>query len=117
MRMKRDLALPKLRERAIVASQLPRIRGMPGSLEANEFVIQAARDPALSEPDGGGIHIGSCSSSRNRDWRPDFLCNLMDNATGASPGPAACRREGRPSRVVWPVSGRGGKIIFRCSAK
>jgi len=32
MRMKRDLALPKLRERAIVASQLPRIRGMPGSL-------------------------------------------------------------------------------------
>ena len=63
MRMKRDLALPKLRERAIVASQLPRIRGMPGSLEANEFVIQAARDPALSEPDGGGIHIGSCSSA------------------------------------------------------
>src|SRR5438874_12036441 len=37
--------------------------------------------------------------------------------TGASTGPAACRREGGPSRVVWQVSGRGGKIVYRCPAK
>ncbi|MGH7072479.1 MAG: recombinase family protein [Acetobacteraceae bacterium] len=29
----------------------------------------------------------------------------MGSATGASPDPAACRREGRPSRVVWQASG------------
>ena len=41
----------------------------------------------------------------------------MDDATCASPDPAACRREGRPSRVIRQVSGRGGEIVFRCTAK
>ena len=36
----------------------------------------------------------------------------MDNATRAGSGPAACRREGCPNRVVWQVSGRGGKIVY-----
>jgi hypothetical protein len=107
MHTKRDLSLPELPECAIVASRLPRIQGTPG---ANKLVIQSAQDPAPSEPDGRGIHIGPRSAGRNRHRRPDVVCNLTDNATGASPGPAACRREGRPSRVVWQVSGRAAKL-------
>src|SRR5215471_17365848 len=53
-------------------------------LGGNKLVIQSARDPAPSEPDGGSIHIGLCSAGRNGHRRPDFVCNLMDNATGAT---------------------------------
>ncbi len=49
MHPKRDLLLPKLPERAIVALQLPRIRGMP-VLGANKFVIQSARNPHRASP-------------------------------------------------------------------
>jgi hypothetical protein len=116
MHTKRDWLLPRLPERAIVTSQPPRIRGIL-VLGANKLVIQSARYPAPSEPDGPGIHIGLRSAGRKRHRRPDFVCDLMDNAARASPGPAAFRRERGPSCVVRQVSGRGGKIVFRCSPK
>ena len=77
----------------------------------------AILNPVSSGLDGSCIHIDLRSAGWDRHRRPDLVCNLMDDAARASPGPAACRREGGARHVVWQVSGRGGKIIFRCSAK
>src|SRR5262249_41930502 len=46
-----------------------------------------------ASPDGGGIHIGFRGVGRDRHRRSDLVCNLVDNAAGASPSAAARRRE------------------------
>ena len=40
-------------------------------------------------PDGGGIHIGLGGAGRNGNRRPDVVCNLVDDPTGAGQGAAA----------------------------
>src|SRR5436309_3284815 len=58
-------------------------------LDAYALAVQFKQGSARGEPDGCGIHIGFRGAGRNRHRRSDLVCNLVGNAAGANPSPAA----------------------------